>query len=92
MERDPLIGWLNGAGRYPGGRAAYLPTVAPRDGASAARLIETMHIALLPFYGQWLAAAGDADRKRAMTMFTSAAGRAGSWNAPLTAWPGYPQL
>jgi hypothetical protein len=50
-----------------------------------------MRIALLPFYGQWLAAAGDADRKRAMTMFTSAAERADSWNAPLAAWPGYPQ-
>ena len=61
-------------------------------GRQAAKLIRTMHIALLPFYGQWLAAAGDADRNRAMTMFTSAAGRADSWNAPLAAWPGYPQL
>jgi hypothetical protein len=92
VERDRLIAWLKRRkANIPTAEAAYVPTVVPRDGASAAKLIRTMRIALLPFYGQWLAAAGDADRQRAMTMFTSAAGRAVSWNAPLAAWPGYPQ-
>ena len=92
VERDRLIAWLKRRkADIPAAEAAYVPTVVPRDGASAAKLIRTMHVALLPFYGQWLAAAGDADRKRALTMFTSAAGRADSWNAPLAAWPGYPQ-
>jgi hypothetical protein len=92
VERDRLIAWLKRRkADIPAAEAAYVPTVVPRDGASAAKLIRTMHIALLPFYGQWLAAAGDADRERAMTMFTSAAARADSWDAPLAAWPGYPQ-
>ncbi|HSU37837.1 MAG TPA: DUF4439 domain-containing protein [Propionibacteriaceae bacterium] len=91
VERDRLIAWLKRRkADIPAAEAAYVPTVVPRDGASAAKLIRAMHIALLPFYGQWLAAAGDADRKRALTTLTSAAGRADSWRAPLAPRPGYP--
>ena len=92
VQRDRLIAWLNRRkADIPAAEPAYVPTVVPRDGASAAKLIRSMHVALLPFCGQWLAAAGDADRKRALTTLASTAGRARSWDAPLPAWPGYPR-
>lgn len=92
VQRDRLIAWLKRRkADIPSAESAYVPTVVPRDGASAAKLIRSMQVALMPFCGQWLAAAGDADRKRALTTLASTAERARSWDAPLQAWPGYPR-
>ena len=52
IQRDRLIAWLKRrSADIPAAESAYVPTVLPRDAASAAKLIRTMQIALLPFCG-----------------------------------------
>lgn len=90
VQRERLITFLSRrSADIPAAEPAYVPSTRPRDAASSAKLIREMHIAVLPFCGQWLAAAGDARREQALTTLASTADRARSWGAPLQAWPGY---
>ena len=90
IRRDRLIAWLTRrSAEVPVPEPAYRPSVEPRDGASSARLIRTMLVALQPFGAIWLAAAGEADREWALTTFTTIVDLARAWNAPLPVWPGW---
>lgn len=92
VQRERLITFLSRrSADVPAAEPAYVPSTRPRDTASSAKLIREMHTAVLPFCGQWLAAAGDARREQALTTLASTTDRARSWGAPLQAWPGYPQ-
>ena len=89
--RDQLIVWL---GRHstdvPAAEPAYVPSVVPRDPATAGRLIMGMQTALQPFCGLWLAASDtQPDRQQALTALTTAMRTARSWGGPLQAWPGW---
>lgn len=89
--RDGLIIWL---GRHsaavPVAEPAYVPSVVPRDPATAGRLITRMQTALQPFCGLWLAASTtQPDRQQALTALSTAVHTAQSWGAPLAAWPGW---
>jgi hypothetical protein len=89
VQRDQLISWLTRrSAEVPVPEPAYRPSVEPRDAASSARLIRTMLVAMQPFGAVWLAAAGDADRAGALTIFGTTVNLARSWNAPLPVWPG----
>jgi hypothetical protein len=89
IQRDRLIAWLtHRSAEVPVAEPAYRPTVEPRNPGSAARLIRTMLVALQPFGVLWLAAAGDADRRLAFSVFGTMADLARGWNAPLPIWPG----
>jgi hypothetical protein len=89
--RDRLIGWLRKrSAEVPAAEPAYVPSVLPRNQATAGRLIMRMHTALQPFCGLWLAAAASqADRQQALAALGSAVKTARSWGAPLNAWPGW---
>jgi hypothetical protein len=89
--RDRLIAWLRKrSAEVPAAEAAYVPSVIPRNQATAEKLIMQMQTALQPFCGLWLAAAGSqADRQQALTALDAAMKTARSWGAPLTAWPGW---
>jgi hypothetical protein len=89
--RDRLIAWLKKhSADVPAAEAAYVPSVVPRDAATASKLIMRMQTALQPFCGLWLAASvTPADRKQALTALTNAMKTARSWGAPLGAWPGW---
>jgi len=89
--RDGLIAWLRRhSADVPAAEPAYVPSIAPRDAATAGRLIMRMQTALQPFCGLWLAAsATHPDRQHALTALTSAVQTARSWGAPLAAWPGW---
>ena len=89
--RDRLIVWLRRhSADVPAAEPAYVPSVVPRDPASAGRLIMRMQTALQPFCGLWLAAAAtQPDRQQALTALITAMKTARSWGAPLAAWPGY---
>ncbi|HEX6757559.1 MAG TPA: DUF4439 domain-containing protein [Propionibacteriaceae bacterium] len=89
--RDRLIAWLKKhEADVPAAEAAYVPSVVPRNPATAGKLIMRMQTALQPFCGLWLAAsATPADRQQALTALTSAMKTARSWGAPLGAWPGW---
>ena len=89
--RDRLIAWLKKhSADVPAAEAAYVPSVVPRDAATAGKLIMRMQTALQPFCGLWLAAsATPADRQQALTALTNAMRTARSWGAPIGAWPGW---
>ena len=89
--RDRLIVWLRRhSADVPAAEPAYVPSVVPRNPASAGRLIMRMQTALQPFCGLWLAASTtQPDRQQALTALTTAMKTARSWGAPLAAWPGY---
>jgi hypothetical protein len=89
--RDGLIAWLRGhSADVPAAAPAYVPSVVPRNPATAGRLIMSMQTALQPFCGLWLAAsATQPDRQQALTALTTAMETARSWGAPLAAWPGW---
>jgi Domain of unknown function (DUF4439) len=89
--RDQLIAWLRKhSADVPVAEPAYVPSVVPRNPATAGRLIMRMQTALQPFCGLWLAAsATPADRQHALTALTNAMKTARSWGAPLAAWPGW---
>lgn len=89
--RDELIDELVSIGaEVPVAEPAYVPPVAPRDGATSGRLIRRMQIAFQPFCGLWLAAATTTtERRRALNALATASARARTWGGPLTAWPGY---
>jgi hypothetical protein len=88
--RDRYIGWLGKrSAEVPIAEPAYVPTTVPRNTATSSRLIRQMHTAFQPFCGLWLAAAGDADRRSALTQLRTTTNLARSWGAPLQAWPGF---
>jgi hypothetical protein len=89
--RDRLIAWLRRRSvEVPAAEPAYVPSVVPRNQATAGKLIMQMHTALQPFCGLWLAAAASrADRQQAFTALGAAVKTARSWDAPLNAWPGW---
>jgi Domain of unknown function (DUF4439) len=89
--RDGLIVWLGRhSAEVPVAEPAYVPSVVPRDPATAGRLITRMQTALQPFCGLWLAASTtQADRQHALGALTTAVQTARSWGAPLAAWPGW---
>jgi hypothetical protein len=89
--RDRLIAWLRRhSADVPAAEPAYVPSVVPRNAASAGRLIMRMQTALQPFCGLWLAASiTQPDRQQALTALTTAVQTARSWGAPLQAWPGW---
>jgi hypothetical protein len=89
--RDRLIAWLRKrSAEVPAAEPAYVPSVIPRNPATAGKLIMQMQTALQPFCGLWLAAASSqADREQALTALSAAMKTARSWGAPLTAWPGW---
>ncbi len=88
--RDGLIAWLTKhSADVPAAEPAYVPSVVPRNAATAGTLIMRMQTALQPFCGLWLAAsATQPDRQQALTALTTAMNTARSWGAPLAAWPG----
>lgn len=89
--RDRLIAWLRKrSAEVPAAEPAYVPSVVPRNAATASKLIMRMHIALQPFCGLWLAAAASqTDRAQALRALGSEVKIARSWGAPLGAWPGW---
>ena len=89
--RDRLIAWLRKhSADVPAAAPAYVPSVVPRNPATAGKLIMRMQTALEPFCGLWLAAAAtQQDRQQALTALNNAIKTARSWGAPLAAWPGY---
>jgi hypothetical protein len=89
--RDRLIAWLRKrSAEVPAAEPAYVPSVVPRNAATAGKLIMRMHTALQPFCGLWLAAAASqADRTHALNALGSEVKIARSWGAPLGAWPGW---
>ncbi|HEY6810586.1 MAG TPA: DUF4439 domain-containing protein [Propionibacteriaceae bacterium] len=89
--RDRLIAWLRRRSvEVPAAEPAYVPSVVPRNQATAGKLIMQMQTALQPFCGLWLvAAASRADRQQAFTALAAAVKTARSWGAPLSAWPGW---
>jgi hypothetical protein len=89
--RDRLIAWLRRhSAEVPAPEPAYVPSVVPRNPATAGRLIMRMQTALQPFCGLWLAAsATQPDRQQALIALTTAIMAARSWGAPLQAWPGW---
>jgi hypothetical protein len=89
--RDRLIAWLRRrSAEVPAAEPAYVPSVVPRNPATAGKLIMQMQTALQPFCGLWLAAAvSQADRQQAFSALGSAMNTARSWGAPLNAWPGW---
>jgi hypothetical protein len=89
--RDRLIAWLRRRSmEVPAAEPAYVPSVVPRNQATAGKLIMQMQTAVQPFCGLWLAAATSrADRQRAFTALGAAVKTAHSWGAPLNAWPGW---
>jgi hypothetical protein len=89
--RDRLIAWLRKrSAEVPAAEPAYVPSVVPRNAATAGKLIMRMHTALQPFCGLWLAGAeSHADRTQALSALGSEVKIARSWGAPLGAWPGW---
>ena len=89
--RERLIAWLRKhAADVPAAAPAYVPSIVPRNPATAGKLIMRMQTALEPFCGLWLAAAvTQPDRQQALNALTNAMKTAHSWGAPLAAWPGY---
>jgi Domain of unknown function (DUF4439) len=89
--RDRLIAWLRKrAAEVPAAEPAYVPSVTPRNPATAGKLIMQMQTALQPFCGLWLAAAAQqTDRQQALAALSSAVKTARSWGATLTTWPGW---
>jgi hypothetical protein len=89
--RDRLIAWLRRrSAEVPAAEPAYVPSVVPRNQATAGKLIIQMQTALQPFCGLWLAAAASrADRQQALSALSGAVKTARSWGAPLAAWPGW---
>jgi hypothetical protein len=89
--RDRLIaGLVKASGEVPVAAPAYDVPVRPKDSASAAKLIMTLETALVPFCGQWVAAADqDEDRELAVATLRSTTITSVSWGGPLLTWPGY---
>jgi hypothetical protein len=89
--RDRLIAWLRKrSAEVPAAEPAYVPSIVPRNAATAGKLIMRMHTALQPFCGLWLAGAeSQADRTQALSALGSEVKIARSWGAPLGAWPGW---
>jgi hypothetical protein len=89
--RDRLIAWLRKrSAEVPAAEPAYVPSIVPRNAATAGKLIMRMHTALQPFCGLWLAGAeSHADRTQALSALGSEVKIARSWGAPLGAWPGW---
>ena len=92
--RDRLILWLRRhSAEVPAPEPAYVPSVVPRNPATAGRLIMRMQTALQPFCGLWLAAsATQPDRQQALNALTTAMKTARSWGAPLPGMAGLEQL
>jgi hypothetical protein len=91
LRRDRLIVWLQKrSATVPAAEPAYVPSTVPRGAESSAKLIRQLQVALQPFCGLWLAAAGSrADRQTALTTLRSVQHTARGWGAPLAAWPGW---
>lgn len=89
--RDRLIaGLVEQSVEVPPAAAAYDVPVEPKDAGSAAKLIMTMETGLLPFCGQWVAAAEtEEDRELAIAALRSTAVSSVGWGGPLLTWPGY---
>lgn len=89
--RDRLIAELvEESADVPPAAPAYDVPVQPTDAASAAKLIMTLDTALLPFCGQWVAAADSAeDRELAVATLRSTTVAAVGWGGPLLSWPGF---
>lgn len=89
--RDRLIAELvDASAEVPPAAPAYDVPVRPTDAGSAAKLIMTLETALLPFCGQWVAAAGsEEDRELAVATLRSTTVAAVGWGGPLLSWPGY---
>ncbi len=89
--RDRLIaGLVKESGEVPVAAPAYDVPFRPKDAASAAKLIMTLETALVPFCGQWVAAAAeDEARELAVATLRTATVSAVSWGGPLLPWPGY---
>ena len=92
--RDRLIARLRKrSAEVPAAEPAYVPSVVPRNAATAGKLIMRMHTALQPFCGLWLAAAeSQADRTQALSALGSEVKIARSWGAPARRVAGLEQL
>lgn len=88
--RDALIRTLDArSAEVPAAAPAYVPSVMPRDPASAGRLLRDVQTRLEPFCGLALAAGPTpADRERALDALTATVDRARGWGSVLQAWPG----
>ncbi|GAB3764146.1 ferritin-like domain-containing protein [Microlunatus parietis] len=89
--RDRLIADLvEASADVPPAAPAYDVPVRPTDPASATKLIMTMETALLPFCGQWVAAAESGEeRELAVATLRATTVSAVGWGGPLLSWPGY---
>ncbi|MCW2801808.1 MAG: hypothetical protein JWN06_25 [Propionibacteriaceae bacterium] len=75
----------------PAAAPAYVPPIRPTDAAKAAELVARMEVALLPWVGQWVAAAAAApDRGVAVRALLGGTRTAVGWGSALPAWPGWP--
>jgi uncharacterized protein DUF4439 len=91
IRRDRMISWLRRRdAEVPVPEPAYRPSVEVRDGATGARLVRTMLVALQPFAAIWLASANDTEREWALSFFLTNADLARGWGAALPVWPGSP--
>lgn len=89
--RDDLAALLAARGvTAPTALPAYALPVDPTTAATASSLFCTLEQRLLPYCGQWLAAADNTSRPDAQTTLTAGARASVAWGgAPLT-WPGWP--
>jgi hypothetical protein len=89
--RDRLIAGLRKrSAEIPAAEPAYVPSVIPRNPATAGRLIMRMQTAFQPFCGLWLvASSSQTDRQQALSALGWAVRTARAWGAPLSAWPGW---
>ena len=63
LRRDVLVSWLQKrSATVPAAEPAYVPSTVPSGAASSAKLIRQLQVALQPFCGLWLAAAGSRRR------------------------------
>ncbi len=72
----------------PAAEAAYVPSVNPTNGRSAAKLIMKMLVALQPFCGLWIGPPMIMIGQRAFDLLATTVVRSHTWGAPLDAWPG----
>ena len=89
---DTQIAFLLGRkADVPAAEPAYAPASPVVSPGDATRLVRGMQVRLEPYAGLALAAAGSPEaRGSALTVLRTTARRAGTWGAPLRAWPGWP--
>jgi hypothetical protein len=90
--RDQLISVLIArTADVPVAAPAYVPSARVVDPASASQFVAKLETALLPYAGQWLAAAAsEGDHNVAWSTLGRTAALARSWGAPVAPWPGWP--